>query len=187
MQQRNGGNWSVPCKNFASQAATASAATAHPVESYNLDAEGNRVASHRSAFHLTEPANRLVEDEQHVYEIDADGLQIRKTVKSTGQTWRYAYNPFDQLDFAREYATAASTTVMRTLNYKYDALGRRMAHDAECLTVSGGALTDGETRTVCGSCGVPSSGREDVEAVGEEGDGDVGAFGEVVAAGGVGR
>jgi hypothetical protein len=113
MQQRNGGNWSVPCKNFASQAATASAATAHPVESYNLDAEGNRVASHRSAFHLTEPANRLVEDEQHVYEIDADGLQIRKTVKSTGQTWRYAYNPFDQLDFAREYATAASTTVMR--------------------------------------------------------------------------
>jgi hypothetical protein len=70
------------------------------VESYTLDIEGNRIASHRSAFHLTEPTNRLVEDQQYVYEYNADGLTIRKTMKSSGETWRYTYDAFDGLQKA---------------------------------------------------------------------------------------
>jgi RHS repeat-associated protein len=100
------------------------------VESYTLDNEGNRIASHLSAFHLTDPTNRLVEDQQYVYEYNADGLTTRKTTKSSGETWRYTYDAFDGLQKAWQYDSPASTNPLRIMEYRNDAVGRRIYVEA---------------------------------------------------------
>ena len=72
------------------------------VESYILDEEGNRTATTLSAalsttWGLTDPGNRLVEDENHRYEYDVNGNLVAKVVKVTGVTWRYGYSVLDEL------------------------------------------------------------------------------------------
>ncbi len=82
-------------------------------ESYTLDAEGNRVASHRSSFHVLAPANRLIEDEQFVYEYNPDGNLIRKSIKADGKEWRYGYDIYDRLTSAGLYAGAGKHFSLR--------------------------------------------------------------------------
>lgn len=104
-------------------------------ESYDLDAEGNRVASHRSAFHVTAQANRLIEDEQYNYEYDIDGNLIRKGIKASGKEWRYGYDDYDRLIAAGLYPSAGASTAEKAKFYEYDAFDRRVA--AFDVTVSG--------------------------------------------------
>ena len=59
-------------------------AQGNEVESYALDEEGNRITSDRSSFYLTDPANRVSEDENNQFEYDVNGNLIRKTAKATG-------------------------------------------------------------------------------------------------------
>ncbi len=96
------------------------------LESYTLDGQGNRVASHKSQFHITNPANRLQEDEQHVYEYDVDGNLITKTIKASGKVWRYTHDRLDRLSVAALFATAADTDYETQVTYKYDAFSRRV-------------------------------------------------------------
>ena len=95
-------------------------------ESYTLDAEGNRVASHLSAFHVTALANRLTEDVQNTYAYDADGNMVSKTVKASGQQWRYAYDIFNRLVAAEAFASAGASSYSSRVEYSYDGLDNRV-------------------------------------------------------------
>ncbi len=97
--------------------------TAGSPESYTYDPEGNRTASHLSAGHVTDIANRLTEDDQFTYLYDANGNLTSKMDKVTLQTTSYTYDAQDQLiriDFPD----------LTVAEYRYDGLGRRIEKDA---------------------------------------------------------
>ena len=80
------------------------------LEAYTLDEEGNRLASHASFFHVTDPANRLTEDETHSFEYDVNGNLVRKTDKPSGLTWRYGYTVYDELASASDLSVGPETS-----------------------------------------------------------------------------
>ncbi len=82
------------------QRLTAGGTTAVP-ESYSYDEEGNRTASHLSAAHTTDTANRLTEDDQFTYVYDANGNLTSKTDKATlATTGDTVIAEYDGLDLA---------------------------------------------------------------------------------------
>ena len=115
-------------RNFAYddlQRLTAGGTAAAP-ESYAYDPEGNRTASHLSASHTTDTANRLSEDDSFCYAYDLNGNLANKTAKvagiCTGAVTSYTYDAQDQLiriDFP-DLTFAA---------YRYDGSGRRTEKD----------------------------------------------------------
>ena len=119
------------------------------MESYVLDAEGNRITSHRSNLHVTDPANRLVEDEQHQFEYDVNGNLVRKTVKASSLTWRYGYSVWDELvSVSRHASPTMGAAADLAVTWRYDALGRRAAEErrdgAGAVTGAKTFLHDGE-------------------------------------------
>jgi RHS repeat-associated protein len=98
------------------------------LESYTLDQEGNRIASHKSTFHVTDAANRLQEDEKTQFEYDVNGNMVRKTVKASGLTWRYSYTVYDELASASRHSSSdPASPALEKVAYVFDALGRRVA------------------------------------------------------------
>ena len=112
-------------------------------ESYTLDAEGNRIASHLAAFHVIGPANRLTEDAQNTYVYDADGNLISKTVKASSQQWRFTFDAFNRVTAAEAFASAASTAYTSRVEYGYDGLDNRVFRRE--LTIGGAVVR--ETRS----------------------------------------
>ena len=105
------------------------------VESYALDEEGNRITSDRSSFYLTDPANRVSEDENNQFEYDVNGNLVRKTDKITGETWRYEYTIFDELKRATRHVSAdVASPAIFAKSYQYDAFGRLRSDTVEDLT-----------------------------------------------------
>jgi len=92
-------------------------ATGTSLENYTLDDEGNRITSHLASFHVTNPANRVTEDEAHQFEYDVNGNLVRKTNTQTGATSTYTYSVYDEL--------ISVTQDTGTIAYVYDAMGRR--------------------------------------------------------------
>jgi len=68
-------------------------------EAYTLDEEGNRLTSQRSSSHITNEANRLLEDDDYTYVYDLNGNLTQKLGKSgTGNPdWTYRYTALDEL------------------------------------------------------------------------------------------
>ena len=93
-------------------------------ESYSYDALGNRVSSHLSASHVTDAANRLLEDDDFTYSYDANGNLTSKTAKAGGDVTTYTYNAQDQL-------TQIDLPGGSVALYAYDALGRRIQKDVD--------------------------------------------------------
>ncbi len=109
------------------QRLTAGGTVAAP-ESYAYDPEGNRTASHLSAAHTTDTANRLTDDDQFTYAYDANGNLTSKTDKTTLDTTGYTYDAQNQL-------TRIDFPDLTFAAYSYDGLGRRIEKDVN------GALT----------------------------------------------
>jgi hypothetical protein len=76
------------------------------LESYTLDPEDNRPASHRSSFHVTDPANRPQVDAKTQFEYDVNGNRVRKTVKATSLNRRYACAVYDVLASASRHSSS---------------------------------------------------------------------------------
>ena len=103
-----------------------SGGTAATPESYTYDAEGNRTASHLSASHVTNAANRLTEDDGFCYAYDANGNLATKTAKvlgaCTGALTIYTWDVLNRL-------TRIDLPGGGFAAYRYDADGRRIEKD----------------------------------------------------------
>jgi RHS repeat-associated protein len=86
-------------------------------ESYTFDDVGNRTASHQGSSYSYQPFNRLVTANSNSYGYNANGNLTSKT--DGNGTWTYAWDYENRL---RQASLAGGVTV----NYSYDALGRRI-------------------------------------------------------------
>jgi len=89
-------------------------------EAYTLDEEGNRLTSQRSSSHITNEANRLLEDDDYTYVYDLNGNLTQKLGKAgTGNPdWTYRYTALDELLIVERDGEVVEA-------YHYDAFGRR--------------------------------------------------------------
>lgn len=58
----------------------------NPLESFTYDAVGNRTNSNQNGTSTFNAANQLLDDTKFTYQYDANGNQIRKTNKTTGES-----------------------------------------------------------------------------------------------------
>ncbi|MBE9075753.1 hypothetical protein IQ241_00295 [Romeria aff. gracilis LEGE 07310] len=102
----------------------------NPDESYDYDANGNRVSSslHGSGY-VTGANNQLLSDGIYTYEYDKEGNLIRQTEIVTGivrnLTWDYLNRLVRVVD-----VDSAGSEVMR-VEYTYDIVGRRIAKSVD--------------------------------------------------------
>ena len=88
-----------------------------PAENYSYDAVGNRTASHLSASYEYQPFNRLTSTANASYSYDNNGNLVSKT-DALG-AWSFVYDEENRL-------TQVNKPGGPTINYKYDAVGRRI-------------------------------------------------------------
>ncbi|MFQ5964050.1 MAG: MopE-related protein [Candidatus Scalinduaceae bacterium] len=88
-------------------------------ETYTYDAVGNRVTSHLSATHVTDAANRLLEDDDFTYTYDNNGNLSTKTAKSGGGVTTYTWDAHNLL-VRIDLPDATNVT------YLYDGIDRRI-------------------------------------------------------------
>ncbi len=92
-------------------------------ESYAYDEEGNRTVSHLSGAHLTDAANRLLEDDTFSYDYDANGNLKTKADRATPtDITTYTWDVRNRL-VRIDMPGGGSAT------YRYDADGRRIEKD----------------------------------------------------------
>ncbi len=100
---------------------TAATNSAQPNESYAYDGVGNRTSSHLSASYGYQPFNKLTSSATATYNYDNNGNLISKTDVSGTTTFGYdEENRLEQI----------TLPIGLTVNYKYDALGRRIQRTA---------------------------------------------------------
>jgi RHS repeat-associated protein len=107
-------------RNFTYDSADRLTSVTNPtqtLESYSYDSVGNRTASHVSSSYSYQPFNRVTSIGSNSYSYDNNGNLISKT-DSSG-TWAYTWDYENRL---KQVTRPDSTTI----NYKYDALGRRI-------------------------------------------------------------
>ena len=90
----------------------------NPLESFTYDAVGNRMNSNQNGASTFNQANQLLEDANFTYQYDNNGNMIRKTAKIGGAVTTYEYDAENKL--------VRVDTAGKTVNYKYDGLGRRV-------------------------------------------------------------
>ncbi|HEV2826449.1 MAG TPA: Ig-like domain-containing protein [Pyrinomonadaceae bacterium] len=96
---------------------TSATNSAQPNENYAYDSVGNRTASHLSTSYGYQPFNRLANSATATYSYDNNGNLVSK-IDSLGTT-TFTWNEENQL-------TQVTLPNALTVNYKYDALGRRI-------------------------------------------------------------
>ncbi|MBI2265911.1 MAG: RHS repeat-associated core domain-containing protein [Armatimonadetes bacterium] len=101
-----------------------------PNEEYQYDAIGNRTSSHISASYRYDEANRLLEDDQNLYQWDPNGNLSQKQKKTSLEVTRYTYNGEDQLSRVEVFPNPAAPTPSLSVEYNYDAFGRRITKSA---------------------------------------------------------
>jgi RHS repeat-associated protein len=98
-------------------------ATGPVVEDYAYDANGNRVSAGGQAV-VTDAANRVVDDGTYTYQYDIEGNLSGRTLKSnTALTSEYVWDHRNRLTSVTE---KNGTTVTQSVDYTYDAQGRRV-------------------------------------------------------------
>ena len=110
---------------------TESANGPDPVEFYSYDGAGNRTESHLSASHDYNEADQLVEDDQYTYDYDNNGNLIQRVEEGGGEITVYAYDGRNQLKTVSFFADEQAQEPFRTVEHRYDALGRRVARSVD--------------------------------------------------------
>ena len=95
-------------------------------ESYDYDANGNRVSSslHGSGY-ITDPNNRLVSDGTYNYEYDNQGNLIRQVEIATGQVQELEWDYLNRLIAVVDKDSAGNET--QRVEFTYDMFGRRLS------------------------------------------------------------
>ncbi|RBW45663.1 hypothetical protein DS901_02550 [Loktanella sp. D2R18] len=99
-----------------------------PIEDYQYDEEGNRLASHLSSLYSSNGHNQLTEDDSYSYAYDERGNRVSRTDKADGSVETYSYDSQNRL-----IGYASDTT---TASYAYDALDRRIAKTVDGQTTT---------------------------------------------------
>lgn len=100
----------------------------NPLESFTYDAVGNRTTSNQNGASVFNQANQLTEDGNFTYLYDNNGNLTRKTDKVTGAFTLYEYDAENKL--VRVVSNG------KTVNYKYDGLGRRVEKEIVDVTTT---------------------------------------------------
>ena len=96
---------------------TAATHSSQPGEAYSYDAVGNRTSSHLSATYSYQPFNKLISTSTASYTYDNNGNPLSKTDGSGTTTFGW-----DEENRLKQVTLPSGLVV----NYKYDALGRRI-------------------------------------------------------------
>ena len=97
-----------------------------PDESYEYDANGNRILSHRhSSDYVTGSANRLISDGIYDYEYDNEGNRTKQTEIASGDSREFGYDHRNRLVTVVDFD--AGGIVQQSVAYRYDMLGRRIS------------------------------------------------------------
>jgi RHS repeat-associated protein len=94
-------------------------------ESYEYDANGNRIQSHLASSYTTGKANRLLSDGTYNYEYDGEGNMSRRTEIATGVVRDFTWDHRNRL--VRVTDKSAGGIITNEAMYTYDALNRRIA------------------------------------------------------------
>jgi RHS repeat-associated protein len=107
------------------------AAPGNPDETYQYDANGNRVSSslHGTGY-ITGPANRLQSDGTFNYIYDGKGSLIRRTEIATGQVREFDWDQRGRLVEVDD-RTGAGQQATQIVKYTYDALDRRIGKSVD--------------------------------------------------------
>ena len=98
----------------------------NPDESYEYDANGNRIDSHlHGGGYVTGPANRLMSDGTYDYEYDAEGNRVLQSEMATGDYRGFEYDHRNRLVAVVDYSSGGIVT--QSVQFSYDALGRRIS------------------------------------------------------------
>jgi RHS repeat-associated protein len=107
--------------------------SASPVETYGYDAVGNRTSSHLSATNTIGAFNILTDIDDNTFSYDSNGVRTGRLYSGAGlgdslaSTW----------DEENRLTTATISGGMRVnLDYRYDALGRRISRQDNLSTVN---------------------------------------------------
>ena len=90
----------------------------NPVENYTYDSVGNRLDSNQNGPSTFNDSNQLTEDDNFNYIYDENGNQVQKSNKSTLMSTAFEYDAENKL--------IRVASLDKTVNYKYDGLGRRI-------------------------------------------------------------
>jgi RHS repeat-associated protein len=99
---------------------------AQPDETYQYDANGNRVSSslHGSGY-VTGPGNRLLSDGTYNYQYDDEGNMTRRTAIAGGTYRVFAWDHRNRLVAVNDFA--ADGTATQEVEFAYDAINRRIS------------------------------------------------------------
>ena len=111
---------------------TAADHTGQSDESFTYDANGNRTSvtlGSANGSSTVTAHNRILNDGKSTYTYDAEGNRTSKTDIATGHKVEYSWNHANQL-IAVVYKTY-NNTVTKSVEYQYDALGRRIGKSVD--------------------------------------------------------
>ena len=94
-------------------------------ESFAYDATGNRTGASKSVG----PNNRLLSDERFDYTFDSEGNTLSKLERSSGNEQRFGYDHQNRMTHAD--TRSRSGALLSSVDYRFDALGRRLARTAD--------------------------------------------------------
>lgn len=98
-------------------------------ETYTYDATANRTSSSRLSSPVTGANNRLLSDSRYEYKYDAEGNLIDRREIATGSHDRYEYDHLNHLTRSQHVSSAG--VILSSVDYRYDALGRRIARTVD--------------------------------------------------------
>ncbi len=102
----------------------------NPDETYQYDANGNRLQSHlHNGGYVTGAANRLLSDGTLNYQYDAEGNRIRQTDIATGDYREFNYDHRNRLVSVVDFS--AADVEQQRVEFSYDATGRRISKSVE--------------------------------------------------------
>lgn len=102
----------------------------NPDETYQYDANGNRLSSHlHGSSYVTGPGNRLLSDGTYTYTYDDEGNMLRRTEIATGTFREFNWDHRNRLIRVTDFSSGGIIT--QEVLFTYDTFGRRLSKSVD--------------------------------------------------------